>query len=103
MRIPASFKLMGHTISTEFDPALTHAHDATGEAHYRFNKIILQGQEGYVGRPQSKVEQDFCHELVHFLLYFGECADTKELWKNEMVVDRISLLLHQALTTMDYP
>ena len=84
------------------DSQLAQRQDNTGEAHYRFNQILLQGAEGYVGRPVTKVEQDFIHELVHFILYFGECEATKDLFKNERVVDRIALLLHQALTTMEY-
>jgi hypothetical protein len=102
MQIPKSFKLLGNTIEVEFDPSMVNAADAVGEAHYRFNKIKLQGVEGYVGRPQSKIEQSFCHELTHFLLFFSECSDTKELYKNELVVDRIAGLLHQALTTAEY-
>jgi len=93
---------MGHTIDIEIDPSMVNVVDCTGEAHYRFNKIKIQGAEGYVGRPQSKTEQTFCHEFIHFLLYFGECHDTKELYKNEIVVDRLASLLHQALSTMEY-
>lgn len=102
MQIPKSFQLFGHTIKVTFDNQLSNAHDCTGEAHFRFNEIRLQGQEGYVGRPESKVDQDFFHELVHFILYYGECEATKDLWKNEKVTDRISLMLHQALKTAVY-
>ena len=102
MKIPKRFKLLGHTIDIEIDPAMINVVDCTGEAHYRFNKIKLQGSEGYIGMPQSKIEHTFYHELVHFILYFGECQDTKEFYKNELVVDRIASLLHQATTTMEY-
>jgi predicted SprT family Zn-dependent metalloprotease len=102
MRIPKTFKLMGHTIDVHEEMDLHIRQNSTGEAHYRSNKIYLQGQEGYPLRPISKVEQDFCHELMHFILYMGECSDTNELWKNEHVVNRLSSLLHQALTTMEY-
>ena len=102
MQIPSAFQLLGQKITVEFDPALVNVSDCTGEAHYRFNKIKLQPIDGYVGRPQTKVEQTFCHELVHYLLYYGECETTKELYKNELVVERLGNLVHQALTTMEY-
>jgi len=102
MKIPKSFNIMGQTIEVKYDPQLTNRSDHTGEAHYRYNQIILQGAEGYPGRPISQIEQTFMHELVHFILYYGDCTDTKDLFKNELVVDRIAMLLHQAFTTMEY-
>ena len=102
MRIPKSFKLLGHTIIVEEDIGLTTRTDNTGEAHFRHNKIILQPLDGYKDRPISRLEQVFVHELVHFILYFSECEKTKGLTHNELVVDRIASLLHQALSTMEY-
>lgn len=103
MLIPRSFALLGHSVQVEFDARLQQDHDNCGEAHYRTNMIKLLPAEGsYPDRPQSKVEHDFCHELVHFLLYYAECSDIAGLYKNELVVDRIAGLLHQVLSTMDY-
>lgn len=50
----------------------------------------------------AKIEQTFAHELMHYILYYGECSETKDLYKNELVIDRLSNLLHQAISTMEY-
>ena len=106
MKIPSSFKLLGQSITVSIDPNLSNKRDCTGEAHYRTNQILLQDSSGYDGRAADKIEHDFCHELVHFLLYYGSGAINHELkepaHKNEELVDLLAGLLHQSLTTMEY-
>ena len=54
-------------------------------------------------KQQSAVEQAFCHEMIHHILYLaGEYVFDPPLHKREYLVERIAGLLHQALVTMEY-
>lgn len=99
MRIPQRFKLMGHTITVEYDPMLDGRNGALGEARYTTNSIALQPNTDTFNRPQSTQEHVFLHELTHHIL---NEMNEHELRGNEKFVDVFSGLLHQALTTMEY-
>jgi len=99
MKIPKRFKLYGHTIEVVWDNTQCHDSDNRGLADYRNNRIVLQPNGDQVKYPQSLVAQAFCHELVHFLL---DCAGYPDDRKDETKVERISHLLHQALSTAEY-
>jgi len=99
LRIPKRFQLMGQTIEVVYDASLNDVDDNVGQTRYRRNQIALQKNVEGVFRPQSKIEQTFCHELIHWILYmFGE----EKLRLDEKFVDTFSGLLHQAITTMEY-
>jgi hypothetical protein len=100
MKIPARFKLLGHTITVEYDPMLDGHHGYTGEALYTTGTIALQPNTDTFKRPQSQQEHVFLHELTHHIL--NEMSE-RELCGNEKFVESFSGLLHQALTTMEYP
>lgn len=97
MLIPTSFKLYGQKIEVKRIPDLTHREDARGLAVYKDNEIHLQCG-GAVSIPGCQVEQVFCHELMHFILYM---AGYNDLRADEAFIERTSHLLHQALTTME--
>jgi hypothetical protein len=99
MQIPKRFMLFGQTIHVEFDPELLHRDDARGMASYRNNKILLQPSGEHNPVPPPCVEQVFCHELMHYLFH---AAGYPEDRSDETKVDRLSNLLHQALTSMEY-
>jgi predicted SprT family Zn-dependent metalloprotease len=99
MRIPIRFKLLGHTINVEYDKRMDFNEGATGMAHYRTKKIRLQPHSEEHPVLQSDLEQIFIHELLH------HCFSTIEehkLCKDEILVNRLAGVLHQAITTMEY-
>lgn len=103
MKIPKSFRLLGQVITVEYDGALHHNDDVHGWAKYRQSKIVLQQSTGNTPITQQMLEHNFLHEMTHFILYAaGEDSFDPPLHKREYLVDRISGLLHQALTTAEY-
>ena len=97
MRIPKQFQLYGQTIEVIYDNTLDYVDGRRGEADYRRNRITLQAPGEMIPYPRSHLEQAFIHELVHFLF---DMAGYDEDRRDEVKVERISNLLHQALTTM---
>ena len=99
MRIPKSFMLFGETITVEYNDEMRDAEDKDGYACYRKNKILLDKR--CTVATQEYREHIFCHELVHWLM-FRSGEKFEALNGDEDAVDRLALLLHQALTTMEY-
>ena len=104
MKIPTKFKLLGQTITVEFQDDITYFEDVVAWAKYRQNKIILQPSTKQTPIVREKIEHNFLHELVHFILYYtsGDVEVEGPLHKDEHFVDRLAGFLHQALTTMEY-
>jgi hypothetical protein len=97
--IPTSFWLYGQKITVRFDPFLSDTTDCVGESRYRINEIVLQPHTEGIARLESKIEQTFLHEVMHFILQnLGE----EELRSNEKLIDSMAQLLHQMLTTAHY-
>jgi hypothetical protein len=99
MQIPKRFKLLGRTITVEYDPMLDSRHGLRGEARYTSDTIALQPTTDTFVRSPCHLEQTFLHEMVHFIL---EGMNEHDLRGNEKFVDNFSALLHQALTTAEY-
>lgn len=97
LKIPKSFKLHGRTITIEFDSNMVAREDNLGMANYRSDKIILQPTTDGRTIPPLQIEENFWHELVHWLFH---CAGVQE--QNEQIVDVMGGLLHQAITSMEY-
>jgi hypothetical protein len=93
--IPKQFKLAGHTICIANIPAKKwkHGKDCVGmwmPDQYRIEIIgTLKG---------TNRQQVFLHEAVHAIL---DVAGYYELSEDEALVDRVSHLLQQMLTTME--
>jgi hypothetical protein len=93
--IPKQFKLAGHTIEIVNVPAKKwkHGKDCVGmwmPDQYRIEIIgTLKG---------TNRQQVFLHEAVHAIL---DVAGYYELSEDEALVDRVSHLLQQMLTTME--
>ncbi len=103
MKIPKSFKQFGQTITVEYSPEVLYNEDVTGWAKYRQNKIVLQSPTNSTPITEEMLEQNFCHELMHFILYgAGEDCFNPPLHKREYLVDRMAGLLHQFLTTTEH-
>jgi predicted SprT family Zn-dependent metalloprotease len=99
MDIPRRLKLLGRTITVEYDPMLDGRDGTVGEARYTSDSIALQPNTDTFRRPQTQLEQVFLHELVHYIL---NEMNEYDLRRNEKFVDVFAGLLHQALTTMEF-
>lgn len=98
MRIPKRFNLHGQTITVRYADDLIHKEDRVGGAYYRDSIIKLQADSQSTPRSREQIEQNFCHELTHFILdQMGE----PRLRSNEKFVDLFANLLHQALNTAE--
>ena len=97
--IPSSFYLFGQKIIVEMVDTLADDEDATGLALYRKNVIQLQKHNVGIHRPQTQLESSFLHELMHYIFFM---LGKDDLRKDEVLVDSIGRLLHQAMTTAEY-
>lgn len=93
MRIPSSFRLMGHTIKVELIPPIKWRRK---EAIGWFDPKTLSIE--VLKRPGTATEQVFLHEVMHAVFY----ALNSELYENEELVDQIGGLLHQVIKTAKY-
>ncbi len=101
MKIPKTFQILGMKISVVFDEDLYDRKGCLGLVKYRENKIFLQPNTPEIKLAEDKIEHIFFHELVHLILYHSEGRDADDaLCNDEIFVNRISGLLHQALSTM---
>lgn len=98
MKIPIKFRLHGQEIQVDYSDSIIVSQDATGVANPNSNTITLQRNNDAVQMPQCKIDQVFCHELVHFILRHM-CSD---LYSNEQFVEQFSQLLHQFFVTAEY-
>ncbi len=97
--IPKRFMLMGQVIEVEWDKALNHKDDSIGMAVYRENKILLQLGGELFPIPSEQTEQVFLHELIHWIF---ESLNRKDLKTDEVLVEQIANLVHQAFKTAEY-
>jgi hypothetical protein len=97
MRIPKRFKLFGQQIKVEFKEDLTSKNDCIGQTRYRTGHIILQTTNPHFTKVRQ--EQTFFHELIHWVF---EVLKEDDLNNNEKLVEQMSQLVHQALTTAEY-
>ena len=103
LKIPKRFKLLGQTIIVELESSLFIKEDMYGYASYRRGRIGLQTSSEDMPIPDDIILTTFFHELMHHILYMaGEDNIDPPLHKREYLVDRISGMLHQAFSTMEY-
>ena len=104
LKIPTSFQLYGQTINVVWKDTLSHDDDSCGQSHFRRNEIWMQKASIQYPKKDEQLQQTFCHEFVHYLLYFANYTAEVEgaLHANEPLVERIAFLLQQALSTMEY-
>lgn len=97
--IPSEFKLLGHTIIVEFQKDLLFRENVVGESRYRENKIILQPPTEDHPYPLDQIMHNFCHELVHMMLYHSSNDKLDEANKDENAVEILAGLLMQYMLT----
>ena len=90
--------LFGEKIHVEYDKNMLATHNAYGEADYIYSLIRLQDPTT-VEIPRAKLEDTFCHELLHMIL---EKLGRQEESSDEILITSMAGLLHQALTTAEY-
>ena len=96
MRIPKSFKLMGHTFMVMVDEKILVDESLQGQADYRAKTITVLPPDNHYGYNRSSIEQTFCHELFHHLF---ETLSLTEMQNDEKLIDNLGSLLHQFLST----
>ncbi len=90
--IPKSFWLGGLQIDVSYDENLYKNRKVVGEARYPSQSIILDS----VVFNKQLTEQNYFHELTHWILYM---MNEDDLRNNEKFVDVFATFLHQARVT----
>lgn len=90
--IPKSFWLGGLQIDVSYDENLYKNRKVVGEARYPSQSITLDS----VVLNKQLTEQNFFHELTHWILYM---MNEDDLRNNEKFVDVFATFLHQARVT----
>ena len=90
------------------NPRLMQERDWVGAADYSTDKIELLPRSEVYAVSDAKLEQTFCHELTHFLIYHsGGAASALDkpgvyLHQDEEFIDLLASLIHQVFSTMEY-
>lgn len=93
-QIPATFKILGHTVNVVLRPDLADTHEALGLCHP--DRLLIELQASGPDTKPSVAMQTFLHEWVHMMFHMiGE----PELYDNERVVDLAAQCLYQLLVT----
>lgn len=95
MKIPTSFPLFGKRVAVDIIPLAdwTHGEDTVGLWNPQKNAISLRADQ--VG---DAIEQAYLHEMLHAALD----GISHKLARDEVFVDTLASLLHQALTGARY-
>jgi len=96
--IPESFMIFAQKIQVVIQPDLAYRSDDRGQFSSRYGRIVLQPHNEASPIPTTRVEQTFCHEVIHAWL---EALGEIELDKNDGLVDRLGHCLHQFLVTAE--
>lgn len=107
MKIPKRFKLLGHTIEVVENPELLLDRNWSGASDYDKCRIEMVPPSPHYPISDSRFLATFCHELMHFLLYYGGAGinhflDGKYVHRQEEFVDLLGNLLYQFLSTAEY-
>jgi hypothetical protein len=106
MKIPKSFKLLGHTVTVSYEPAAFYEKNRYGACSFESKWIKLCPVSPAMPVTQSSLEHTFLHELNHMILYhchgLEKVKGDTPLYENEPFVDFYAGLLHQALTSFEY-
>lgn len=95
MKIPSTFRLAGQTITVVLDPELYTRRKIIGEAVYVTQQILLD--TGTCSQEQQ--QQNFIHELLHWIFYI---MNEDDLRNNEKIVDLTAHFLHQFVISQTF-
>ena len=97
LRIPKSFRLLGHTYVVQHVDDFGPVGSATvGLCEFGPQVISLKKSKDGQKLSRSSIEHTFCHELVHAIY---AVMNENDLCSSEGHVDMFAGLLHQALTS----
>jgi len=96
MGIPKSFSVCGHTISVAIIPKSRWKHGAKVLGIWLPDRLRIEIRSD---QPLTLIAQTFVHEKVHCLL---DLMNSK-LSHDEVFVDNFATLLHNSLTTYQFP
>lgn len=99
MDIPKEFMLFGQKIKVVFVDDLSHKTDDVGQARFRDNEILLQGNVSGSPMIKSRLEVVYLEEVIHFIL--DEMKEDK-LNDDESFVKMMASCLHQIFETSEY-
>jgi hypothetical protein len=97
--IPKSFTIFAHKFKVLRSNDLVQREGAVGIYRHTKQEITVQNNIDGTNLTQTRIEQTYCHELVHAIL--GEICE-EELCQNEKFVDLFAQGLHQALSSAKY-
>ena len=101
MKIPKKFKLYGQEINIKFNKSINDK--CMGKAIYTENTIELATNI----KSKSLLEQTYIHELLHFVILHSklinsyELTNGKKVHEDEVFIDNVASLLHQALVSSE--
>lgn len=97
--------MFAQTIEVVFKPEeFTDKDGRYGFASYRLNQIQLRPSVSTHPITEMQLEQNFYHELMHFILYYAGAsysAKADYMHQDEGFVETCAGLLHQALSTFE--
>jgi len=96
VKIPTSFKLLGHKYTVAYDPGLLDREGCSGLAVYQTHQILLAPPNA--NRCIERVCQTFWHEVAHHMMERMGCDDLRA---DEKFIDMLSSLLHQVIVTAE--
>jgi hypothetical protein len=99
VRIPKRFKILGRTVEVVWVDDLLQSSDFCGAARYRMDQVALQTPNDAYRPTPAQLENTFCHEVVHWMLYM---SGNHDLNKQESAVELLGAMLHQILSTAEY-
>ena len=97
--IPKRFWMFAEQYDIVKVPDLVFKDNDNGQARFRENVIKLQDEVKGWPRSKEQQEQTFFHELVHLAV---SMTNKPKLSEDEVFVDSMASLLHQAFATAEY-
>lgn len=97
VRIPKSYEQYALTMRTMFNENLARDQGLLGTAHLSRGIIEMQTVNGTIS--SEKISQVFWHEKLHIAL---KAMNRDDLGADEVFVDNLASLLHQAEVTAVY-
>lgn len=98
MFIPARLKIFNQTIKVIYKRNLIETEDAVGLWVQARNTIYLQQSTRKHKFTKEQIDQAFLHEVVHCMLTL---LSYHNLSKNEPLVDRLGMVLHQIVEQIE--
>jgi len=102
-KIPKKFNLFGREIKVEYSQEVLHDRNARGLVEYDKDTIVvsLKDEKGE-RRSQQELELIFLHEFNHFLLYLSANENNQNIYKEEMLVERLSGGIRELMLQLNF-